>query len=162
MPNLVMELHGPNFMVNANLIATALRPGSIDELRVILGALTPESKEVKEAVAFLRPYLRTGAGVYFVSPSATPPSASPAPSSGSGPGLFLISPAAFQQMQNCDFANAQTVAVKMAANQNAQMERWQIIHDTQTKIYQVQQDVVQNKSTHQDANYKRWSDFMNS
>jgi hypothetical protein len=47
-----------------------------------------------------------------------------------------------------------------AERQKQQMNRWQILLDTQQKIFEIQQDVTARKSATQDAAYKRWSEYI--
>jgi hypothetical protein len=68
---------------------------------------------------------------------------------------------ALQQLQNTDYQNAMTVATQMQANnQVQQMQRWQILQDTQTKIFEIQQSVTQNKAQTQDKAYKKWDEYV--
>jgi hypothetical protein len=65
------------------------------------------------------------------------------------------------QMQNNDYQNAQTIATQMQSdNQKQQMERWKILQDTQTKIFEIQQDVTANKAQTQDKAYKKWDEYI--
>lgn len=76
-----------------------------------------------------------------------------------GGGLSNI--AAQMQMQNNDFQNAQTIYTQIQAdNQKQQMERWKMLQDTQTKIFEIQQDVTANKAMTQDKAYKKWNEFI--
>lgn len=66
-----------------------------------------------------------------------------------------------QQMTNTDFQNAQTITTQMEAeNQKQQMERWKILQDTQTKIFEIQQDVTTYKAQMQDKAYKKWDEYI--
>lgn len=65
------------------------------------------------------------------------------------------------QMAANDFNNAQTIATQMAADaQKQQMERWKILQDTQTKIFEIQQDVTANKAQTQDKAFKKWDEYI--
>jgi len=69
--------------------------------------------------------------------------------------------AAMAQLQNNDFQNAQTIYTQIQAdNQKQQMERWKIAQDTQTKIFEIQQDVTANKAQTQDKAYKKWDEYI--
>jgi hypothetical protein len=46
--------------------------------------------------------------------------------------------------------------------QKAQAERWKILRETQTKIFQIQQDVVSQQGVTQDKMFKKWSDYIKS
>jgi hypothetical protein len=47
-----------------------------------------------------------------------------------------------------------------AQNQVEQMKRWQILRDTQQKIFEIQQQVTLNKSRGQDKTYKKWDEYL--
>jgi len=78
-------------------------------------------------------------------------------------GMGLANIFAMQQMQNNDFQNAQTIATQMQSdNQKQQMERWKIAENTQTKIFEMQQEVTVQKAQTQDKAYKKWNDYINA
>jgi hypothetical protein len=55
--------------------------------------------------------------------------------------------AAQAQMQNNQNNNAQTIYTQMEAdNQKQAMERWKILQDTQTKLFEIMQDVNANRA----------------
>jgi hypothetical protein len=65
------------------------------------------------------------------------------------------------EMQNNDFANAQTIATSMQTeDQKKQMERWKILQDTQTQIFSIQQDVTAHKAHPPDKAYRRWDQYI--
>jgi hypothetical protein len=65
------------------------------------------------------------------------------------------------QLQNTDWQNAQTIAAQMAAeNQKQQMERWKIATDTQTKIFEYQQEATVNRAQTQDKTFKKWDEYI--
>ena len=67
------------------------------------------------------------------------------------------------QMQNNDYQNAMTIQAQVAAdNQKQQMERWKILQDTQTKIFEIQQDVTANKAKTQDKAFQQWDQYIRS
>lgn len=67
------------------------------------------------------------------------------------------------QMANNDFQNAQTIQTQMQSdNQKQQMDRWKIVQDTQTKIFEIQQDVTVNKAKTQDKMYNKWDEYVRS
>lgn len=71
--------------------------------------------------------------------------------------------AAQMQLQNNDFQNAQTIYTQIQAdNQKQQMERWKLLQDTQTKIFEIQQDVTANKAQTQDKAFKKWDEYIRS
>ena len=68
---------------------------------------------------------------------------------------------AMTQMQNNDFQNALTISTQMQAdNQKQQMQRWKILQDTQTKIFEIQQDVTVNKARTQDKMFNKWDEYI--
>ncbi|MBM3461345.1 MAG: hypothetical protein FJX76_04515 [Armatimonadetes bacterium] len=70
---------------------------------------------------------------------------------------------AMTQMQNNDFQNAMTISTQMQADaQKQQMERWKILQDTQTKIFEIQQDVTVNKARTQDKMFNKWDEYIRS
>lgn len=75
--------------------------------------------------------------------------------------MQLSNVSAMMQMQNNDFQNAQTINTQMQSdNQKQQMSRWKILQDTQTKIFEIQQDVTQNKASTQDKAFKKWDEYI--
>jgi hypothetical protein len=56
---------------------------------------------------------------------------------------------------------AQSIQDQLAQDQQkAQMERWKIQQDEQTKIFETEQDVTANKAQTQDKAYKKWDDYI--
>jgi hypothetical protein len=74
----------------------------------------------------------------------------------------MLAPAfAAMQLQNTDYQNALTIESQMMAEtQKQQMQRWEIAQDTQTKIFQIMQDVTSNKATTQDKAYRKWDEYI--
>ena len=67
------------------------------------------------------------------------------------------------QMQQSDFQGALTIGTQIQADaQKQQMERWKILEDTQTKIFEIQQDVTVNKAKTQDKMYNKWDEYIRS
>ncbi|MGM9993057.1 MAG: hypothetical protein ACI376_09500 [Candidatus Bruticola sp.] len=67
------------------------------------------------------------------------------------------------QMYTNDIQNAQTIYASIEAQaQKSQMERWKIANDTQTKIFEIQQDVTVNRAKTQDKMFNKWSDYIRS
>lgn len=63
----------------------------------------------------------------------------------------LANASSMLQLANSDYQQAMTIGTEMMAdNQKQQMRRWQIMTDTQTKIFEIQQDVTVNKAKTQD------------
>ena len=44
--------------------------------------------------------------------------------------------------------------------QKQQMERWKIIQDTQTKIFEIMPDVTNNRSKTQDKMFNKWDEYI--
>ena len=60
-----------------------------------------------------------------------------------------------------DQQNAMTIySQTMAQTQKQQMSRWQIMQDTQTKIFEIQQDVTVNQAKTQDKMFKKWDEYI--
>ncbi|MEW6278535.1 MAG: hypothetical protein AB1758_07945 [Candidatus Eremiobacterota bacterium] len=71
--------------------------------------------------------------------------------------------AAQQQMAATDQQQAQTIQTQIAADaQKQQAERWKILRETQTKIFEIQQDVTVNQAKAQDKAFNKWSDYIRS
>ncbi|MGM9998212.1 MAG: hypothetical protein ACI38Q_02270 [Candidatus Bruticola sp.] len=69
--------------------------------------------------------------------------------------------ASMVQMQASDLQNAQTIYTQIQADaQKQQMQRWQILQDTQTKIFEIQQDVTVNRAKTQDKMFGKWDEYI--
>ena len=67
------------------------------------------------------------------------------------------------QMFMSDFQQAQTIQTQIGADaQKQQMERWKILQDTQTKIFEIPQDVPVNKAKPQDKMFNKWDEYIRS
>lgn len=65
------------------------------------------------------------------------------------------------QMQNNDYQNAMTIQAQVAAdNQKQQMERWKIAQDTQTKIFEITQDVTVQRAKTQEKAFQHWDQYI--
>ena len=74
---------------------------------------------------------------------------------------FISNIIAQQQMSANDLQNAMTIATQIQADaQKQQMERWKIIQDTQTKIFEIMQDVTNNRSKTQDKMFNKWDEYI--
>lgn len=74
---------------------------------------------------------------------------------------FVSNIMAQQQMQANDLQNAMTIATQIQADaQKQQMQRWQILQDTQTKVFEIQQDVTVNKAKTQDKMFQKWDEYI--
>ncbi|MCD4782314.1 MAG: hypothetical protein K8T10_00635 [Candidatus Eremiobacteraeota bacterium] len=75
----------------------------------------------------------------------------------------MANASAQQQMVNSDQNQAQTVGTQMQAdNQKQQMRRWQIMQDSQTKKFEIQQDVTVNKAKTGDKMFSKWDQYIRS
>ncbi len=75
----------------------------------------------------------------------------------------MANAASQQQMVNSDQQEAQTVQTQMQAdNQKQEMRRWQIMQDTQTKKFEIQQDVTVNKAKTGDKMFGKWDEYIRS
>ena len=75
--------------------------------------------------------------------------------------LGLSNAASMAQMAASDFQNAQTIYTQMQADaQKQEMSRWKILQDTQTKIFEIQQDVTVNKAKTQDKMFNKWDEYI--
>ncbi|MEW6277412.1 MAG: hypothetical protein AB1758_02235 [Candidatus Eremiobacterota bacterium] len=71
--------------------------------------------------------------------------------------------ASLLQMQLTDQQQAQTIQTQIMADaQKQQAERWKILRETQTKIFEIQQDVTVNQAKTQDKMFNKWSDYVRS
>ncbi|MFP4498428.1 MAG: hypothetical protein ACLFQV_09490 [Vulcanimicrobiota bacterium] len=78
-------------------------------------------------------------------------------------GLGQANQTAMAQMQNSDQNQAATVQTQMQAdNQKQQMRQWQIMEDTKTKIFEIQQDVTVNKAKTGDKMFNKWDQYIRS
>lgn len=75
--------------------------------------------------------------------------------------MGLSNAASMAQMAANDFQNAQTIYTQMQADaQKQEMSRWKILQDTQTKIFEIQQDVTVNKAKTQDKMFNKWDEYI--
>jgi hypothetical protein len=62
---------------------------------------------------------------------------------------------------DADATNVNAIQSQMAADaMQQQMQRWKVLQDTQTKIFEIQQDVTANKSQTQDKAYQKWDEYI--
>ena len=72
-----------------------------------------------------------------------------------------MDPMAAYQMQNNQMQNNQTIQTQMAMDaQKQSAERWKIMQDTQTKIFEIQQDVTVNRAKTQDKAFQGWDQYV--
>ena len=65
------------------------------------------------------------------------------------------------QMQMTDYQNAQTISTQIASSaQKSEMERWKILQDTQTKVFEMQQEVTVNRAKSQDKLFNKWDEYI--
>jgi len=65
------------------------------------------------------------------------------------------------QMQQTDSLQSEQTAMQMAAEkQKNEWTKWKVLQDTQTKIYEIQQDVTLNRAKVQDKMYNKWDEYI--
>lgn len=70
---------------------------------------------------------------------------------------------AMTQLVQSDYQQAQTIGAQMMADsQKQQMRRWQIMQDTQTKTFEIQQDVNVEKAKTADKMFGKWDQYIRS
>jgi len=80
---------------------------------------------------------------------------------GGGGGGNAANQAAQFQMQATDMQQAQTVMTQIAADaQKQQMERWKIMQDVQTKMFEISQDVTVNKAKTADKAFNAFDGYI--
>lgn len=73
----------------------------------------------------------------------------------------LTTAASLYQMTANDYQNAQSIYTSVQADaQKQEMSRWQILQDTQTKIFEIQQDVTVNRAQTQDKMFSKWDEYI--
>lgn len=78
-------------------------------------------------------------------------------------GMTESTVASMLQMKANDRQNAQSIYTAIAADaQKNQMNRWKILQDTQTKIFEIQQDVTVNRAKTQDKMFGKWDEYIRS
>ena len=63
-------------------------------------------------------------------------------------------------MQAAEPGSMTTPTEMQDANQKAQLERWKILQDTQTKVFEGQQSVTEQKAKTQSKEFKKWDDYI--
>ena len=75
----------------------------------------------------------------------------------------MANASAMTQLIQSDYQQAQTIGTQMQADaQKQQMRRWQIMQDTQTKTFEIQQDVNVNKAKTSDKMFNKWDQYIRS
>jgi hypothetical protein len=65
------------------------------------------------------------------------------------------------QMFLNDLQQAQTIQTSIIADaQKQQMQRWKILQDTQTKIFEIQQETTVHKAKTQDKMFDKWDEYI--
>ena len=65
------------------------------------------------------------------------------------------------QIYMTDQQNSQTTLTTIAANQQkSEMERWKILQDTQTKCFEIQQDVSVHQAKTEDKMFGKWDEYI--
>jgi len=69
--------------------------------------------------------------------------------------------ASMYSMSVNDQQNAMTIYTQaLSQTQKQQQQRWQIMTDTQTKIFEINQDVTQNVAKTQQNLFKKWDEYI--
>jgi len=67
------------------------------------------------------------------------------------------------QLQATDAMQTDQVQTQIQAErQKHEWNKWKIIQDTQTKIFEIQQDVTLNRAKTQDKIFGKWDEFIRS
>ena len=145
------QITGPEFTGPATNLSQNAKVGTLGLLQVYPGAGTPQVQTLVPALNILKKYFGpTGSVVLFLSSSLVSRSL-----------LSQLTAAAGVPVDLSSENTAQTVSTQMQSDaQKAQMERWKILQDTQTKIFEIQQDVTNNKAQTQDKAYKKWDAYI--
>lgn len=144
MPGTVtVEISGPDYHRSAVAVAQKLSVKSISELNILPGDGTPQLESLLPAVQYLRNYFHPQglilvliaglSDLYFANLK------------GASGGINVVTPFVMQMK---------------ADDQKQQMERWKILQDTQTKIFEIQQDVTVNKARTQEKAFNRWDEYI--
>lgn len=65
------------------------------------------------------------------------------------------------QLQATDQMQSEQVAMQIAVErQKHEWTKWKILQDTQTKIFEIQQDVTLNRAKTQDKLFNKWDDYI--
>jgi len=129
----VLDLYGPQF--NASDVTALVRntpAGSIQQVRV-----------------------------FFLPAGVTDPQAHPPLKAALAQLKPYLAPGCAIVIADEKAAEAQTIyAAIMADARKNQAERWKILQDTQTKIFEIQQDVTVNKAKTQDKMFQKWDQYI--
>lgn len=73
----------------------------------------------------------------------------------------LTSAASSYALMANDYQQAQTIYTQVESmTQKQEMERWKILQDTQTKIFEIQQETTVNRAKTQDKMYNKWDEYI--
>ena len=144
------QLIGPEFTQPATELSHKAGVGSISVLQVYAGTGVPNVQSLDPALGILRNYFSIKALIVLYLDQ------------------HMISPALVQQLQETagvpvtfGVDDSQTMQTMLQGDaQQQQQERWKIQQDTQLKIFEIQQDVTQNKSKTSDNAYKSWDQYI--
>lgn len=146
MPANRLILSGSPFITSAINAQKNLTAGSLAVLQVVTTAFDNQG-DLIGALLILRPYLARNA---VVGVSIFPPPADLANR------IQQYSAACGVPVNATSTQEAQI----QSDNQKQQMERWKILEETQTKIFEIQQDVTANQAKTQDKAYKKWDEYI--
>ncbi|HLJ44547.1 MAG TPA: hypothetical protein VKU01_00980 [Bryobacteraceae bacterium] len=146
-----VQIVGPEFTGPATGLSQNSKLGSIGLLLVYPGEGAPQVQTLVPALKILKNYFSAqGSVVLYLSNSLVPASL-----------LSQLQSAGGVPVNFASESSANTVATKIQADaQKQQMQRWKILQDIQTRIFQIQQDVTTNKAKAQDKAYKKLDGYI--
>ena len=161
-----LELRGPEFVQSAVEISQKVSVKSISRLYVY-NVTADAIKALETALSKLRGYFTNNALVVLTSPQQLPfqtafalQIAGGVPVTINGP-IGSTNPNSLFQMQASEMQNSQTILTQTAANaQKQRAERWKIMQETQTKIFEITQDITANKARTQDKMFQQWNAYI--
>lgn len=149
---LVVEMKGPDFINSVNQITGNLAGNKISILTVV-GIIGKEVAQLHPALLKLRGHFALGAIVYLSGfPSVSNANIAMLESASGTKVKYsngFSNNQQILQMQNAqtDAQQAQTIQNQMQSDMQKQhSERWKMMQDTQTKIFEIQQDVYINRA----------------
>lgn len=140
---------GPDFHTSAVELAKGLKIESISELKVLIGITASQLSSLLPAVQYLRNYFHPRGQI-----------------------TLYLADVSYEIIKQLDAASGVSVSIAavsesqlmnnrfLAERRKEEMERWKILQDTQTKIFEIQQDVTVNKARTQDRAYKKWDEYI--
>lgn len=166
-----VQISGPDYHRSAVEMSSNLSVKSISELHVVFGSagfgglggyMSPigggsNMDSLVPAVEYLKNYFHPGGRIILPSFGATPSLIADLKAA-SGVEVVTGNGGTAQ-----DQKQAQSIMSQISADAQKQAaERWKIMEDTQTKIFEIQNDVTVNKSKSSDKAGQRWGDYVRS